>query len=351
MGGAERVVYTVAKEAAYSGLYDQIDIFVLCWSRTGTLDDLERHGNLTLHYTEAVNERGGVWPMIRFMACQHFSLVFSSSTHINALASFLRRLGCFRTDRLVARESTVIFDRNFGLRGCLFRALYWLYGAQDLIICQTDRMRQSLDFHTKGRFRPLLLTLPNPIDFDRIEEGRTAPVPKGIQVIPAKRTKIVWCGRLSPVKAPERAIDVLLRLHSVGETHMHLVVIGGGPLLNVLKEKVRTSGLSKHVTFMGNYANPCEIMSRCEIGLVTSDTEGFPNVILEMLASGVRRIVTTNCAGGLDELPATVVVENGPTSSYDLAAALGQEYLGESLKTVLPFLEKHSPNSFLSRIT
>ena len=144
MGGAERIVYTTAKQAVSCGLYDQIDIFVLCQKRSGTLDELDSSDLVNLQYTEADNERGGALPMARFVQQKKYALVFSSSTHLNAYASLLRRVGILRADRLVTRESTEIFERDFGARGYLLRALYWFYGAQDLIVCQTGRMRDSL---------------------------------------------------------------------------------------------------------------------------------------------------------------------------------------------------------------
>lgn len=352
MGGAERIVRMVAIEAAKSSLFDQVDIFVLCWNKSGTLNAIESYDKVSIHYTEATNELRGVFPMMRLLMRHHYSLVFSSSTHLNALLSMMRVLNLLRTDRLVTRESTVIFERKFGLRGILFRSFYLFYGGQDLVVCQTERMRQSLSRHVRRGIRRLMITLPNPIDFDRVNEGKFAPVPTSISEIPKERKKLVWCGRLMPVKSPDRAIEVLQLLHSSGDVLMHLVIVGEGPLRQSLEEKADALGLSDFVTFAGYQANPVEFMKHCDIGILTSDIEGFPNVVLEMLASGIRTVVTPDCAGGLEGLPGVVVVNSNPDVCAALSMAIREkkDATAEIVSDISAVLESRSPHYFLRSI-
>lgn len=302
MGGAEQIVRLLAREAARSKLYDLIEVFVLCRNRSGTLDSLEMMGNVRLYYTGARTERGGVRHLIGHLSRGNFALVFSSATHLNALCSLLRRLGVLKTQRLVARESTAIFDRDFGSAGLLFRALYLFYGAQDIIVCQTQRMRDSFERNTGGRFHQLLTVIPNPIDFERIVAGRSEAAPIAVQAIPENRVRIIWCGRLAEVKSPLRAIDTLRELHDRGHTDMHLVIVGDGPMRSRIQSHIAKQQISSFVTLTGHLPNPVATMTNCQIGLLTSNKEGFPNVVLEMLTSGMRAVVTTDCAGGLTEL-------------------------------------------------
>jgi glycosyltransferase involved in cell wall biosynthesis len=351
MGGAEQIVRTIAREAARCLQFDHIDVCVLCWSRTGTLDDLEALGNVTLNYRGAKSIFTSVFPCVRVLVGSDYDLVVSSNTLINAVASGLRRLRLLKTRQLVARESSQIFDRNFGVRSTFIRALYRAYGSQDLIVCQTQRMLQTLNESTGSRLQHLLKVIPNPIDFNRIEAGRSAAPPVSVATIPRERTKIVWCGRLSPVKYPLRAVETLCATHDLGRADMHLVMIGEGPLRGEVEGTAKRLGLEDFVTLVGQQANPISTMACCDLGLLTSNREGFPNVILEMLAAGVKTVVTTDCAGGLREIPGVVAVEPDATALAAALVATGASPPGDGIsKQRRDFLMQRAPDTFLRQL-
>ena len=347
MGGAERVTRMIAKEAALNDDFDHIYCFVLSQANTGTLEDFTALRNVTLHYTGAQNERGGLLSLIRILMSGRFDFVFSSHTHINALCSLLRRLGMLRARRLVARESTLIFERDFGYSGLLIRALYRLYGAQDVIICQTERMQQSLNRHTNNRLAAKSVVIANPIDLVRIEAAKSEST-RILDHIPATATKIVWCGRLVPIKAPIRALETLRMLHDLGKRKAHLIMIGDGPLAEEARDAVKRLELDSYVTLCGYQSNPLAIMARCDLGLLTSDTEGFPNVILEMLAAGVRGVVTTDCAGDIKAMTGVHVCET--SEPHALAAILAKISILPRSSGVPEMLLGRLPRSFLREL-
>jgi glycosyltransferase involved in cell wall biosynthesis len=161
--------------------------------------------------------------------------------------------------------------------------------------------------------------------------------------IPPDRTRIVWCGRLSPVKSPLRAIEVVRLLHSSGVKEAHLIVIGDGPLRDDMLSQAINSGLGAFVTFVGQQENPTAAMAGARLGLVTSDVEGFPNVILEMLAAGVGAIVTTDCAGDLNTLPSTFVSPSADAAT--IAKTAIQALTSEDTCNLGQFLGQRSPAS------
>ncbi len=73
-------------------------------------------------------------------------------------------------------------------------------------------------------------------------------------------------------------------------------------------------------SLLGHVNDPPSVMAQCWLGLLTSESEGFRNVVLEMLASGVRSVVTTDCADGLAVLPGVRVADAKTANS--LAQAL-----------------------------
>ena len=153
MGGAENVLRMTAGAALASGEFGRVVVFTLAGRPSGTLDGLAAEGAEIVH-SGARSERTGLAALARVFARRRYALVVSSHTHLNAAASAARAIGLLRTDRLVARESTMAFERDLGRTGPLVRGMYRLYGAQDRIVCQTERMAEfARPAHSHGRLR------------------------------------------------------------------------------------------------------------------------------------------------------------------------------------------------------
>jgi glycosyltransferase involved in cell wall biosynthesis len=67
-----------------------------------------------------------------------------------------------------------------------------------------------------------------------------------------------------------------------------------------LERLSQTLGLTKHVRFLGTRNDVPELMRAFDLFVLTSHSEGCPNVILEAMASGLP-VVSTN-VGGVPEL-------------------------------------------------
>ncbi len=85
-----------------------------------------------------------------------------------------------------------------------------------------------------------------------------------------------------------------------------LVIVGGGILEEELKQKVSDLGMNDKVIFCGFETNPFKYVSRCDCFVLSSDVEGFPNVLIEALACS-KPVISTDCSSGPRELlaPAT----------------------------------------------
>jgi glycosyltransferase involved in cell wall biosynthesis len=234
-------------------------------------------------------------------------LVFTTHLHTNAMVSMLRRLGLPRTTRLVTRESTTLFDRYQGIRRLVYRLLYRIYGGQDMVVVQTDYMGEHVAPFLPRRARERIVTLPNPVDLDGIDRAAAQPLTPEINDRLQGRVNVVVCGRLIPVKRPEVALTAFAEARSRTTSDLQLVFVGEGAEREALEAAVRERGLKDDVVFLGRQSNPHAIMRACSFGLLTSSREGFPNVVLEMMAAGVRAVVMTPCAGDLDTLKGVTV--------------------------------------------
>ena len=83
-------------------------------------------------------------------------------------------------------------------------------------------------------------------------------------------------------------------------------MVGNGVMEEELKQKVSDFGIKNKVVFCGWDNNPFMYVSRANCFVLSSDVEGFPNVLIEALACG-KAVISTDCSSGPRELlaPAT----------------------------------------------
>ena len=299
-GGAERILATAARALAERPGWS-VEIAAI-GARTGTSFIADSRGAASMTYGTGGGGLGSEWRLGPRLAGRTFDLVVSSHVRVNAALSTARRLGLLKARRLVARESTVLIDRAAGARLLAYRSLYRLYGAQDLIIAQTAYMADRLKQVLPQDALPALEVVANPLDRAAVEARAREPLEPALAQRLAEAPHLVWCGRLVGVKNPLRAIATLAEARARSGLDLRMVVVGSGPLTSDVQAEVVRLGLDDAVILVGDRPNPYAIFAACPYGLLTSDTEGFPNVLLEMMACGVRHIVTTPCAGDLDRL-------------------------------------------------
>jgi glycosyltransferase involved in cell wall biosynthesis len=113
---------------------------------------------------------------------------------------------------------------------------------------------------------------------------------------------------------------VLAAVRKLTGRDLQLVFMGDGDQRQLVEAAAKSAGLDGDVVFLGQQSNPFAVMRACQYGLMTSAREGFPNVVLEMMACGVKAIVMTPCAGDLETLTGVHVTKD--FSSRALADAL-----------------------------
>ncbi|WP_082907153.1 glycosyltransferase, partial [Oleiphilus sp. HI0132] len=201
---------------------------------------------------------------------------------------------------LVIRESTIISQRFTGYKRLIFDLLYNCYGSQDLLICQTNLMKDSLIAARHKNVISNIVTIPNPVSIQRVGLmlDKSELVSNSEQCF-----EIIMVGRLVAIKNHELVISALARIKKQQPYNFKLRVLGDGPTKNELKTLVEANGLNENVEFLGNMDNPFQYMNKANLGVVASISEGFPNVLLEMMAAGTNNIITTPCTGDLDQLP------------------------------------------------
>jgi teichuronic acid biosynthesis glycosyltransferase TuaC len=140
----------------------------------------------------------------------------------------------------------------------------------------------------------------------------------------------LWVGRLDAVKGPDLLLDALARLPPAA---WQCQVVGDGPLRKRLANALVRRGLERHVVLAG-VLSPPELATRYQAAdavVISSRSEGLPNVLLEAKACGAAVIATG--VGGVRELAAESDCVVRPNDPAALAAALARVLCGRPSAT------------------
>lgn len=100
--------------------------------------------------------------------------------------------------------------------------------------------------------------------------------------LPEHKIILMLSGQFIDRKNQEFAINAVL--DSTHSDQIHMVLMGGGPNLQRMKEKY---GNNENIQFTGNITNVNEYLQAGDIYVSASKSEGMPNGVLEAMASGL----------------------------------------------------------------
>jgi len=334
--GAENVLLTMAKEVGK-------EIWFL---KRNQSSNLRIPDHIQAHYLSEISIARGFMQMVpRLWSLTSADLIISTHPYLNALLGLLKRIGYLKT-KLIARECTSVFTRFTGLKKKVYQVLYRLgYPAIDLLVCQTEMMKQQLLNHNHFIPASKVLVQPNPIDFVKIKAGAEKPLING----DAKLDFICSAGRL----IPEKGFPVLIEAFKNIKTeypNLKLLLLGEGKERASLTQLIETNGLIDDVILKGQVNNPAPYFKHAKVCVVSSLKEGFPNVLLEMMAVNAS-VVSTLCAGGIEDIPgiSKIEVNNVEALSNAMREALQKNKLNEE-NVVLDYLAQRKPEIFAHAI-
>lgn len=259
--------------------------------------------------------------------------------YINALMKSIWRykghvIMCERTHQTTMQQSHSSIYRMFSK----FMVMY-SYKRADLVLANSYAMQTDLieNFRIKTPVRVIY----NPIDLNFIKTHINEPTEF---VFEKNIFHFVNVGGFRKEKNHLLLIQAFFILKNLP---CKLLIVGGGVMENELKQKVHDLGLMEKVIFCGFDKNPFKYVYRSDCFVLSSDVEGFPNVLIEALACG-KPVISTDCSSGPRELLAPAsdlhhrAINNYEIGEYGLltpvndvaalAAAMKKMYEDESLR-------------------
>jgi glycosyltransferase involved in cell wall biosynthesis len=114
-----------------------------------------------------------------------------------------------------------------------------------------------------------------------------------------KGPRIITVGRLKTVKNHKLLIRALKRLLAVQDAR--LMILGTGEEADSTAAFARAEGVAEKVLMPGAAIDPTPYYRSADLFVLSSNREGFGNVIIEALACGVP-VVSTDCRSGPSEI-------------------------------------------------
>lgn len=103
----------------------------------------------------------------------------------------------------------------------------------------------------------------------------------------------------------QKGFDLLIKAFAMAVTDIpeewNLLIMGEGEQRKELENLVKKKGLEKRVSMPGLVNNPDRYLSLGELFVLSSRYEGFPNALLEAMASGLP-VISFNCPSGPAEI-------------------------------------------------
>lgn len=174
----------------------------------------------------------------------------------------------------------------------------WLLRAPSALIVNSNAARDNAT--ALGRRRPLHV-LPNVIDLTAFDAMRdSGPPPANDPLV------VVGVGTFVPQKRFDLFLRVIAAARAKG-ARVRAVLVGAGPERAALEALADILGLGRDaITFAGRRNDIPVFLTGADIFMLTSDHEGFPNVVLEAMAASLPVVCT---ATG----DARTIVEHGVT--------------------------------------
>lgn len=289
-GGAQRVVVNLANALIH--LSDRPVHLVLARAEGVFLGDVRPEV-----YIKNFNRKrtlAAIPALASYLRAERPAVLMARMHYVNIAASVAWMMaGC--PCRLVLSEAAIVRtpegSRSQRMRQALvLKTMRAIYPRADCLVANSEATAQSMAAHgiiPDGS----TIVIPNPVLGDEAEGRKTVSSPFG--GFRTGRKLICAIGRLAEEKGFDCLLDAFSKLH---KENTDLVILGEGPLHGGLEEKARVLGVSERVHLPGFSSDPMHVLEHASLFVLSSRWEGFGNVLVEALATGVP-VVSTDCPG------------------------------------------------------
>ena len=300
-GGAERVSITIARLLCKEGYNVE---FVNFGFRVGEmLDWIESEFKMTC--LECGRVLNAIPKLIAFMKAHPDSIYFSSREHVSRVGMLAAKM---------AKRPIVVRIPNMpknklskgiaGLKMIVIKFInQWLLKSAKIIVAQNVEMRnQILEYYRLPNDK--VVAINNPVDADYVRasaEGSKNPFHSG-EVNFLNVCNIAYSKGLDVLESAWPKVKA-----AIPNAHMNIV---GRNTSDYAQELIAKAQSLSEFTFWGFQSNPYSFLKHCDVFVLPSRMEGFPNVILEALCFN-RPVASTTCVAVIKD-----IIQQGSNGYY-----------------------------------
>jgi len=295
-GGAEKVLATIANSLVKD--YD-VEIIFLEKNEFYKLDNRVKKTYLSdFNGNESVIKKLFylpilAWKLKKYIQKNNIKLIQSHVYRANYVNVLAKILGAKHKTQIV-NHGRVSRYKEQGLFGKvnLFLVKHFYFRA-DLIILISLRMQEDMQklFH----FTNKQIVINNPHDIEKIEKLSSDKVDDFN--FDKDKKYLISIGRLIPLK---RNSDLLRALSKLDKS-VEAIFLGDGREKESLKNLAKELGVEQRVHFLGQVDNPYKYLKNSDIFVSCSESEGFPNVLVESMICEIP-VISSDCVSGPREI-------------------------------------------------
>lgn len=140
-----------------------------------------------------------------------------------------------------------------------------------------------------------ILLVPNAVDIPAPLPPEERNATRNALGVVAEETLLITVATLLEVKDHRTALAAAARLRREG-MRFKWIFAGAGPEEAPLRRQAREDGVEENILFLGDRDDAGRLLQSADVFVLTSRSEGFPNALLEAMASGLPA-VATDCGG------------------------------------------------------
>ncbi|MGD9660038.1 MAG: glycosyltransferase [Porticoccaceae bacterium] len=328
-GGAEKLHLALAQEWLHEGISVE---FVLRQAQGELLACLPQ--NARVINLRAPRVRYSILRLARYLRAHQPDVLLAAMWPLTVIAPLAARLAGYRGSVVISEHAPQ--SLSYANRGKLHNTLMSasmriFYPLADARVAVSSGVADDMA-RLSGIKRSDIAVIHNPAATGRLVKPDECPLPTP----PMTGPLVLAVGTLKPVKRHDILIRAFARLKL---PNTRLYILGEGKERTSLEALIRELGMEDCILMPGFQMNTAPWYAHADLFVLSSDYEGFGNVIVEALEQGTP-VVSTDCPSGPRE-----ILEDG---KYGTLVPVGDvEALANAMQDAL--CREHDPEMLMRR--